>query len=59
MHLLQNGPFIDCPPRLCTSESGAISIVFEQAIYLFNKWIGAVQRNFLTDIFDLVYSCFA
>ena len=38
-----------------TSESGAISNIFEQAIRRLSYWIGAVQCNFLTDISDLVY----
>ena len=40
---------------LRTSESGAISIIFEQAIHCFSNWIGAVQCTFLTDILDFVY----
>ena len=32
--------------------------MFEQAIHCF-KWIGAVQCNILTDIYDLVYLHFA
>ena len=44
---------------LCTSESGAISIIFEQAIHCFSNWIRVVQCNFLTDILDLVYLRFA
>ena len=59
MHVLQNGRFRDYPSSLCTSESDPISIIFEQAIHRFYNWIGAVQCNFLTDIFDLVYSHFA
>ena len=42
-----------------TSKSGAISIIFEQAIHRFSNWIRAVHCNFLTDILDLVYLCFA
>ena len=42
-----------------TGESGAISNIFEQAIHRLSYWIGAVQSNFLTDIFDLVYLRFA
>ena len=42
-----------------TSESGAITNIFEQAIHRLSKWIGAVQCNFLTDMFDLVYLRFA
>ena len=42
-----------------TSESGANSIIFEQAIRRFNNWIRAVQYNFLSDILDLVYLRFA
>ena len=38
-----------------TSESGAISIIFEQAIHRFSNWIRAVLCNFLTDILDLLY----
>ena len=38
-----------------TSESGAISIIFEQAIHQFCIWIRAEQCNVLTDILDLVY----
>ena len=34
------------------------SIIFEQAIHRCNKGIGAVQCNFLTDIFDFVSSRF-
>ena len=41
------------------SESGAISIIFEQAIHPFSNWIRAVKCNFLTDILDLVYLRFA
>ena len=37
------------------SESGAILNTNEQAIHRLCWWIRAVQRNFLTDIFDLVY----
>ena len=33
-----------------TSESSAISIIFEQAIHRISKWIEAVQSNCLTDI---------
>ena len=42
-----------------TSESGAISIIFEQAIHRFSNRIRAVLCNFLTDILDLVYLRFA
>ena len=42
-----------------TSESGAISIIFEQAIQRFSIWIRAVLCHFLTDILDLVYLRFA
>ena len=42
-----------------TSESGGISIIFEQVIHRFNKSIVAVQCNFLTDILDLVHLRFA
>ena len=42
-----------------TSEPIAISNIFEQAIHRFSNWIRAVQCNFLTDIFDLVYFRFA
>ena len=38
-----------------TSESGAISIIFEQAIHRFSNWIRAVQCTFLIDILDFVY----
>ena len=41
------------------SESGAISIIFEQAIHRFSNWIRAVQCTFLTDILDFVYLRFA
>ena len=37
-----------------TSELGAISIIFEQAIHRFSNWIRAVQCTFLTDILDFV-----
>ena len=37
-----------------TSESSAISILFEQAIHRFSNWIRAVQCTFLTDILDFV-----
>ena len=36
-----------------------ISTIFEQAIHHFSLWIRVVQCNSLTDIFDLVYLCFA
>ena len=36
-----------------------ISYIFEQAIHRLSYYIGAVQCNFLTDIFDLVYLSFA
>ena len=42
-----------------TSESSAISIIFEQTIHHFSNLIRAVQCNFLTDILDLVYLRFA
>ena len=42
-----------------TSESGTISIIFDQAIHSFSLWIMAVQCNFLTDILDLVYLHYA
>ena len=35
-----------------TSEWGAISIMFEQALHRFSNWIRAVQCNFLTDTLD-------
>ena len=41
-----------------TSESGAISNIFKQAIHLFSQWIRVAQCSFLTDIFILVYSRF-
>ena len=34
---------------------GKMTYIFEQAIHRFSYRIGAVQCNFLTDIFDLVY----
>ena len=41
-----------------TSESGAISILFEQAIHRLSQWIRVAQCSFLTDIFILVYLSF-
>ena len=40
-------------------ESGAIPNIFEHAIHRLSYWIGEVQCNFSTDIFDLVYLHFA
>ena len=38
-----------------TGESGATSIIFEQAIHRFSNLTRAVQCTFLTDILDFVY----
>ena len=43
---------------LRTSESGAISIIFEQAIHRLSNRIRVVQCAFLTGILDFVYLCF-
>ena len=59
MHVLINGQFRDDPTSLTHEPSGAISYLFEQAIHRLAYYIGAVQCNFLTDIFDLVYLRFA
>ena len=55
MYVLWNEQFLDDPTSLRHSESGAISIIFEQAIHRFSNWIRAEECNFLTDILDLVY----
>ena len=57
MQVLLNGQFRDDPTSL--KQSGAISNIIEQAIRRLSYWIGAVQCNFLTDTFDLVYLRFA
>ena len=47
------------PPAYARANQARFSIIFEQAIYLFNKCIGVVQHNLLTDIFDFVNLRFA
>ena len=46
MHVLQKNGFDMTPLATRTSESGAISIIFGQAIHCFSNCIRAVQSNF-------------
>ena len=56
--MLQKGQFEMTTQAESTSESGAIFIIFEQAIHRFSKWNKAMQCHLLSDILDLVYLCF-